>query len=1181
MANTASANDEIQLEDMLESYPAVTSENFQTLITAKQEFRELASDVSEKLPAGRGKYFKHQRFTHRFLRAYDDLLILSETGTGKSCEVLGFTEYTRHELDKAKVDPSSADEKAAHFKRVIVLVKGPTQKNEFKNQLVCSCSDGSYETAQVLAAESEKMQKSNISRAIKQAGYIVKTYISFANAIKRDFPDESSNAALTEAYSDTIFWIDEAHNLLVDQDFKTPTEKQQTFTQIWRIFHLVQRSKRIISTATPMINDENEIGSLMNLILPVYQQFPTKYNFSAAGLRDLEPYFRGRVSFIRASDTGAVVKEVADPEQIVKEGQELTIDNVTYRSQLVVYASYMSPTQSEVYVRASGGTEKKKQNQLYGSERQASNFVFPDGWWGNGITDTERQARRIAKAAKTGKAIPGVVVKPGDEDIEEELEEEAIVQEEVAGTLALPLSEKRAFRRYVEKSGDKFSASPELRPWLSTTDNIRTLSCKYAAICDLVKNKPGNCFVYGEYVEGSGAIVLALCLEGLGFERYNDSDSMFLGLGRDTIKPFCARNDLNASTRRVKPSVKPKLRYALLTRDTTDAKFASMMGAMNSYENRNGEYIKVLIASRVGRDAISVSNVLQIHLTGSEWNQSAMYQAISRGIRATSHVDLIQDRVNELVAGGMSETEAKLSAKVDVNIYKHCAIPDKVESIDLLMYRHSENKDRRIKRIMRIMKQCAIGCQIHYKRNVRDSDVDGSAVCDYEACHYECVDPVPTDGDLTTYDVLYSGEVVTEALANLVNIYRQVNALSLETLLATFPQFRKKYLLMALEQLIRTKTGLVDRFGYTTYLREDNGSFYLDRNYPSGAASYAMSYYTNGIIAVEQKSLSSIVVELESGKNLELQAELEGMTPSSPEFLRTLNSMDITGQVSVLENALLRSARGESSAFVDAVLAEYDTFVITMHEPVTELNKLYADAAVSRPKVGRPVKVGIERRPKKINVKALSKLQEDLDSQVVYIHTLYSKAGGLTAYDRMARIKKGEGRRRILKTEMLEQGWQDIDALEDKVYNTYIQMKIAEKDVGFEGLKIYGSKIGNEFRIVDKLHESEKAASDSRSMNTGKICTTFSRPALIDIMWETKHPGVPGPSFAAGQERQLREYLLAMKNFNHSLQELESWDISRLSYYYRLHSDKTKATQKIGICESLDSYFESSGRMQK
>src|SRR5690606_17338102 len=105
------------------------------------------------------------------------------------------------------------------------------------------------------------------------------------------------------------------------------------------------------------------------------------------------------------------------------------------------------------------------------------------------------------------------------------------------------------------------------------------------------------------------------------------------------------------------------------------------------------------------------------------------------------------DKAGELLAQAEEIERSAENVRIDVRIYRHAAIPllsvvpegVEVTSIDLQMYRISEYKDRRIKRVMRIMKQCAIGCQIHYRRNVRDTDVDGSAACDYDVCRYPCV----------------------------------------------------------------------------------------------------------------------------------------------------------------------------------------------------------------------------------------------------------------------------------------------------------------------------------------------------------------------------------------------------------------------------------------------------------
>ncbi|CAH6419610.1 VV D6-like helicase [uncultured virus] len=1246
---------------------------FQTLITAKEEFAEMASDPGEQLPQGQGQFYKHQKFTLRYLRAYDDLIILDETGTGKSCSVLGFTEYTRAELEKAKVDPTRADEKAAHFKKVVVLVKGPTQKNEFKNQLICSCSDGHYVTGIVKRAKTETVQKTNISLEIKKAGYTVTTYTSFAHRINEKYSTldkttgvrtitEADNARLAEEYSDTIFWIDEAHNLLIDPGTTTTIrEKQQTYSTIWRVLHLARRSKRIISTATPMINDEKEIGFLMNLILPLNGIIPLGYdyrnappndirvlfpgvgldnrnfpenfdyyhatfeelrrycpnllfdpriaspeqmapyflgqfpsdrldrfyvNFSTATLADLEPFMRGRIGFIRATNTGAVPEE-----QGILQDDEYENNGVRYRSQLVIYATAMSEHQNNGYIAA----RNRGRDELFGAERQAANFVFPDGYWGNGITEDESNARKAARnakaaikaaiAAETQQEAPVVVEtlpEGGFLPITAGVIEQTTAEEEEAGIEATGY-ERRAFRRYVTLRGDTFAATAEFAPWLQQLEFIRTLSCKFAEIVRLVMGEPGNAFVYGEFVEGSGAIVLALCLEGMGFVRYNESTSMFLGVGADTVKPVCSGSDRDAANRRVRPNILSRqqgapMRYGLLTRDTSDAKFHSMMEAMNSYENRHGDYIKVLISSRVGRDGINVKNVLQIHLVGSEWNQSGIYQALSRGIRATSHDDLINEERDRLIAEGDTVTKPRISVK----IYKHAALDENGSGIDLQMYRMAEYKDRSIKRVMRIMKQCAIGCQIHYNRNVLPTDVDGSAACDYDVCHYPCVDPAPAEKDFSTYDVLYASEIVTDAIGKIINIYRQRNAFTLNEIATVLPQYRRKYLIMALERLITNKTPLTDRFGYTTYLREDKGSFYLDRSYPTGIPpSYAMAYYTQGVIGIEQETLANIVVRLEAGEHQEVLAELEHMDPKDPQFDLRLGAISIEGQATILEEVLMRTLRGNRSDFTDAIILKFQRMIFPIHEPLTELNRVYETVAQRKPRRGRKPNPELKRRIKKINPITIdeTKIVRDEDTEIVYLHTLYSQVINQTGYATTARFNKAEGRIRLLKPTEIDDGWRDLNEIELPVYNAFIQIEIARRNRPFEEHGIYGFILPDKkFRIRDRLTEAPGAADDARKIKRGKVCETWYRPDLIDVLYEVSAaaPGGFFPDFKEDQKMQLIQILL-QRRINKSYEELLTWSIDRLIYYFKWYS-ATKVKREV-ICEIIKQRMAETGRL--
>ena len=98
----------------------------------------------------------------------------------------------------------------------------------------------------------------------------------------------------------------------------------------------------------------------------------------------------------------------------------------------------------------------------------------------------------------------------------------------------------------------------------------------------------------------------------------------------------------------------------------------------NSSKNSDGNIIKVVIFSRIGRDGIDVKHALFTFLVIPEWRIPGMIQAQHRGIRSNSHKDLIEKRaVNlqkelELEGIHISKLEAikRIEEKrIDIEIY--------------------------------------------------------------------------------------------------------------------------------------------------------------------------------------------------------------------------------------------------------------------------------------------------------------------------------------------------------------------------------------------------------------------------------------------------------------------------------------------------------------------------------
>src|SRR5690606_29916070 len=100
-------------------------------------------------------------------------------------------------------------------------------------------------------------------------------------------------------------------------------------------------------------------------------------------------------------------------------------------------------------------------------------------------------------------------------------------------------------------------------------------------------------------------------------------------------------------------------------------------------------------------------------------------------------------------------------------------------------------------------------------------------------CKYNCYDPFPNKEDNTTYDVYYSESEITKLIRILFNIFSRNNIISFQDIINNLPKYRQKFIIFALERLITNRIPIYDRFGYKSYIHEDRGIFYLDRNYPN------------------------------------------------------------------------------------------------------------------------------------------------------------------------------------------------------------------------------------------------------------------------------------------------------------------------------------------------------------
>jgi hypothetical protein len=1162
-------------EDFIPTYPEDSDPDIQHLITLKNEFLEVSGKVSEPRPE-RGNYYRHQKALFRYMLYHDRMLNIQETGTGKSCSLVAIAEYFKKFQHEKEI------------KRVIVLEKGPSTVDEFKRQIACSCTpeQNDYITERVTDITlRERDRKSNLTRALNK-WYSIKTYGNFVSEIQKS---RMTDEQLAEAYSGCIFFIDEAHNLSEDravkerkkenaeendEDEKQEEEKQTQYQVLWKLFHLVKRSKIILGTATPMINEVKEIAPLMNLLLPADQQMPIDWSYENVSLEQLEPFFRGKVSYVRGLDTGAqVIYEGSKMKktytiQIPKEDQnvkflamtrdkdgniiysppqpKLVMETKSFESQAVLKKVLMSKFQDSGYSIAAQEDkkdEKKEAQAFYRRERNSACLVFPNKKYIGDFTKTSGHNDYI-KIEK----LPDGKRKP-----------------------------------------DSYILDKDFQKKIKNIDELKEMSAKYGFVVENELNPEniGNVFCFTDLVTGSGGILFGKILEEYGFKKYKEATSVFQV--KDTKKATICSGD--SDTKKLKLGFKAELRYGILTKEMSDGQRASLLELFNSYENRNGEYCKILIGTPVARDGINVFNVRRGYLLSPSWHPSGMHQALSRFIRSTSHEMLIQDERQRLLAEGKDPSMASVSVK----IYKLAAIrsEEDTESVDLRLYQITEEKDIHIRRMMRFLKQCAFDCPIHYERNIRKGDIDGTAICDYTTCKYKCARSgitnkvSPKDIDFTSYDILYSKEIVEQCKNEIKSMMKMRTSVAIGCLYSILGDtYKRRFIDSAVESIVTDRLMITDRFGYPCFINTNGFLIYTQGELPLSSQSIDMSdlsYYKDTLVGNIQTKFDLLIGEsakLEQQNIIDKIKELEDpFSKNYQEFTELVNKLTETKKIEFIEKSSRKfiqyKIKGKQYLIGQAITKLFKNYIIVTFEPKEDIINIrkYLESAKFKPgrnrkETDKPI-VDIEYKgpPNRNYI-----YPDGSIPRVVIINTYTGDNGTNQSYNAFTNFKNGEGEIHInVGGETL---WRKPDEFEYPAYKNIIKQHALNILKKYSDKEEFGLILpDNKFRIIKTKNLFDEGL-DTRIKEKGKECKSYDKIELIDILIRNNYKdeeidSIQIPS-KLNTKNKLIEYLIDEKKIVKKDEELEKYTLEELKYIYKW-SETPK--NKESLCDIIGNMF--------
>src|SRR6056297_1927943 len=567
----------IQIEDLIPFYPNQDEIHFQTLISGMKEFSSLASYSGEEIPA-RGEGFNHQKFVERFMLAYDRLYAFHKTGTGKTLTSIFSAEFSKRKLVSNLVDLMSTSIYTT-IEKTLILVKGEIIGQQFKKEIICKGSpEGVYETKELRDIKDLKTQKAKATHILKPH-YEIDQYGAFANKLEK-----MSNEDIREEYSNHFIIFDEIQSLrnsLKDPNKGSRKDKERDYISKYKqLYRLVKHAKNIkvlVLSATPMINNTEELAFIMNLLYPnAVKKMPVGEDFSSDNwnVNRMEKYLRGRVSAVKEFDTGAIKQF---------EGTQIP------GTMEILALSPMIDIQSETY--DSLGDSRINFSTAH---RQASTFVYPNGEYTN-----------------------------------------------------------KGFDEYIKiTSSGKYIAKPSLLKYISNREgeyNLSQLSTKYQKIIDVSKeNINDNSFIYTDYLRGPGAIVLGLCLEAQGYTKCETTENVFENKKGDNVESYC-QNSVNTDDLQIKEKFRKLMTYAIISGETSKAVQENIQNVYNSYQNRHGEIIQILIGTRKIREGLNLFNVRNVHTVNGGWNFASIYQGESRAFRASSHVHLIGEKQDELI----------------------------------------------------------------------------------------------------------------------------------------------------------------------------------------------------------------------------------------------------------------------------------------------------------------------------------------------------------------------------------------------------------------------------------------------------------------------------------------------------------------------------------------------------
>ena len=1043
------------MEDFIPVYPSMDDPDIQRIFTSKKEFNELLPNTMKEKSDDRRderkddrQLYNYQELFARTMVISDRMLNMYETGAGKTCAFIAGVEKYKFK---------------GAFKKCIIVSSSDELNEGIFNKIVNTCTPVEEYSIKLTEEEekednADKILKKRVMASLRK-WYSDKTYEAFT----RKLQDLDEDQIFTK-YNNCIFIFDEAHNMVpIKENREKNLDLENRYKQFSKLCHNIPQSKICLLTATPMKNKPEELIKLMNLLLPIDGQIPMK---SIYGLSELEPYFRGKISYIKKPTDKIKLKYMGKEMIFRDDALDLSLDS-------------RDPAfdRSDRSADGPGRPDSKKLTNIevpinmYFStmgDLQEEQYVVPD-------TQAFR-TRSTSDAALAFPIINGKITTSTD---------------------------------FIEESGStiKWKSYPEFLDWSERGEyidfknwiynggdlsNLRRISGKLAEMIEIETTEPGCSFIYSSLVAGSGVkfMMMVMCLFGK-FQQFTESnfDVIFNKQGK------------------VKESFKKAPRIALITSGAfAKARQEMILKLFNSVENVNGEYIKIIIGSEKTKEGIDVFHCQRIHLHFPGWHWAGMTQAINRGHRIGGHVELRKYKVQKAIEMGLVEgtEEYKKYTDIEVKVYIHAIdynLDENVRNIsnnnnDYFFMKKAVKKEIKITRMMTILKICAVDNMINRERNIYEDDDPFNF---YKGIKFipswtEITTPgyipfITDPTDYSTYKILYfDPKKITNKIMKIID--RQ-GYISYDAIYDKFKEYSKQDIYETINNINSSGKYIENSLGEKMILKITHNGLLAQRfSYPCDKS------LIDDISIYDHPSIFSIKRNLSSYLELYRTPMLKNIISKLVFYIFKMESSPITSSEAATGHPV-------SEEYIDFIKSKSRWIQVCILEELINLITGTGTSANAR------AIANYTPSPSKSNIiKFLNFIYEGYfyhfnqtdDEPEVWIHTMTVNTEQESTHA-IYPIHKSPKNIKILSLVEKNIGWRLLTEEEDLKYRELIKTVIENKLAVYEKNSLYGHILQDgKFRIVDNRSGSDKKIApedlklnDRRGDKRGKDSDSFKK----------------------------------------------------------------------------------------